>query len=192
MLRICDRLALCPLLLLIALHGCSAPPASSPPPQSPAPLTPARLNQLTVTGSLGLPLGTAAEVTAVVVSGRETRMKMDDGQYLLRVTAVDGRTLAKPVLMHFSSSGLSPVRVAPNEWALYELKHGEKATQLDSASVAKLEEGFVGSVHNLIVYETGGFSGLPDVPPRLAEEVPLGAGYGFGFMTELVVVKERP
>ena len=84
-----------------------------------SPITLEELNRRNVVGNLGLPLGTAVDIEAEVVSGRSLRQKGYDSLYLLKVTHVDGKELNVPPLMQFSSprfsSGKPYVRTLRNE-----------------------------------------------------------------------------
>lgn len=155
---------------------------------SEAPITLKELNRRNVVGSLGLPLGTAVEIEAEVVSGRSMRRKGYDSLYLLKVLSVDGKELSTSPLMQFSSPGFAGVELANHTFALYELKHGTKAKSLNSTQIAELEKGYVGKEVRLVVYEVGSFHGIPD---QLPEDVPAWADFGFHFSTSLTVLNER-
>jgi hypothetical protein len=141
-----------------------------------------------VVGKLGLPLGTAVEIEAEVVSGQSLRIKGYDSLYLLKVTHVDGKELSKPPLLRFSAPGFASAKLANHTFALYEMKHGTKAKSLDSSQVAELEKGYVGKTVRLVVYETGSFSGAPS---KLPKDVPVWADFAFHFSTSLTVLNER-
>lgn len=153
-----------------------------------APITLEELSRRTVVGKLGHPLGTAVEIEAELVAGHSLRMKAYDSLYLLNVTHVDGKELAAPQLMRFSVPGFISVKLANHTFALYELKHGKKAASLDSTQIAELEKGYVGQKVRLVVYEAGGFSGIPDTLP---DDVPVWADSRFRFSTALTVLAER-
>ena len=152
-----------------------------------APLTAAELTDRTVLGSLGLPLGTVANIRATLISGDELHEKGYSGKYLLRVNEVDGRTLPNPQVLEFS--GFGSAHLARDPFELYEMKTGQKAGQLDSDQIRKLEKGHVGKEVRLAVYETGGFSGLPHSP------LPPGAliwqDHAWAFSTWLIVLAEH-
>jgi hypothetical protein len=146
------------------------------------------LNRRNVVGNLGLPLGTTVEIEADVVSGSSLRSKAFDSLYLLKVTHVDGKALNNPPLMRFSTPGFASVKLANHTFALYEMKHGEKATRLDSSQIAELEKGYVGKKVRLVVYEVGSFHGIPNQLPKV---VPVWADVGFHFSTSLTVLNEH-
>jgi hypothetical protein len=75
-------------------------------------------------GALGLPLGTVARIRAGVVSGRDLHDKGHSGQYLLRVTHVDGRELDAKPLCEFGVPAYLRKNLARTDFELYDLKHG--------------------------------------------------------------------
>lgn len=152
------------------------------------PVTLEELNRRNVVGKLGLPLGTAVEIEAEVVSGRSLRRKGYDSLYLLKVMNVDDRELNPPPLMRFSSPGFASVELSSHTFALYEMKQGRKAKSLDSTQIAELEKGYVGKEVRLVVYEVGSFHGIPN---QLPKDVPVWADFGFHFSTSLTVLNER-
>ncbi len=155
--------------------------------QEPIPLK--ELRNRDVVGRLGLPLGTATEVEAEVVSGDSTRRLADRSRYLLRVTHVDGKELADSALMHFELPGFASVKLANDHWSLLEMKQGKEAEkQLDTAQLVQLEQGYVGKRIRLAVYEAGKFDGLPKRLPKDFQNL---QGYQFRFSTFLVVLAER-
>ncbi|WP_425396170.1 hypothetical protein [Aeoliella sp.] len=158
--------------------------------QEPAekPITIDELKRRQVVGELGVPLGTAVEARAIVISGRELGGKGDDSIYLLKVTHVDGKELEQPRLMEFSVPGFVNAEVA-NDWtALYEMRTGKKPRSVSSEQMAELEKGYVGKIVNLAVYEVGYYSGMPWELPRGA---PIVQSRGFHFATYLRVLVDR-
>lgn len=173
----------CYLSIVIAVCATSLMCAQDAPKKLEA-ITSESLNQRDVIGELGLPLGDGTEIVATIVPGRETRRKADAGRYLLRVHSVSGKELPKPLLMNFEVSATSGAALANDGFDLYELKKGEKPGSIDSAELAELEKGYVGSKVKLTVCESGGFSGLP-------RKVETGsAGSSFWFRTHLVVYRQ--
>ncbi|GMU81466.1 MAG: hypothetical protein AMXMBFR47_13370 [Planctomycetota bacterium] len=140
-----------------------------------------------VIGELGIPLGTVAEIRARVVAGSGGKGIQDI--YLLRVTEVDGRSLAPAPVMEFRVPGFVRVNLASNNLDLYELKTGSEAGTLNSSQIDELRRDYVGKVTRLVVYEVGKFSGIPN---NLPPDAPVWQDRGFGFSTSLVVLAERP
>jgi hypothetical protein len=54
-----------------------------------------------IVGALGLPLGTVCRIEGEFVDGSELRMKEYDGVVLMKVGAVDGKSLASPATLRF-------------------------------------------------------------------------------------------
>lgn len=152
------------------------------------PITLEELNQRTVIGKLGLPLGTAAEIDAEVISGCDLRLKGYESLYLLKVTHVNGKKLDAPPLLRFSVPGFAAVELADTTFSLYEMKNGTKAHSLTSSQIAAIEKGYVGKSLRLLVYETGGFWG---VPRQLPDDVSVWADASFHFSTSLIVLAQR-
>ncbi len=174
------------LALVLALVGCRRV-SDSPLERAESPSLPSVTNQ-PVVGELGIPLGTVAEIHASMVSGSETRMKANEGSYLLRVMKVNGRPLTPPPLMRFHVPGFIAVKLAKDDSELYELKYGAKTGSLSSAKIEELQKDYVGKQVRLAVYETGGYSGIPK---NLPDDVPAWQDSSFGFSTWIVVVAER-
>lgn len=112
-----------------------------------------------IVGRLGVPLGRLCTVEASVEDGSHTRMKALDGVVLLRVTKVNDKVLAKPVTFRFS--------------------------EYESGTLTSREHG---ATYRGLVYETGGFSGIPS---EAFAHVPAAATTGFHFDTALVVLTQH-
>ena len=152
------------------------------------PVTTAELNQRSLVGKLGIPLGTATEIEAEIVSWRSLRFKKYQSAYLLKITHVAGRKIDKSITVEFNIPGFASVELANDTFSLYELRNGKKTGKLDSSQIDDLENGYVGKSVRLVVYESGGFSGRPN---NLPKDVPLWQDTGFHFSTYLYVVAER-
>lgn len=152
------------------------------------PISVTELNQRSVVGRLGIPLGTASEIEAEIISGEALRQKRYAGRYLLKVTKVGDKTLETPVPMEFYVPGFISVQLASDVHELYELKNGDEPRIIDTAMLPELEKDYVGRNVNLCVYESGGFSGIPENKPA---DVPIWQGTAFHFSTHLTVLAER-
>lgn len=164
----------------------AAPPTTAPDASALEPITARVLATRPVIGELGLPLGTVTEIHATIFAGSTLRMKAYDGIYLLDVTNIGGRPATGARRFKFSSAP-GAERLPRDHFSLYEYKHHIPATQLSSADIAELEKGFVGKQVTLLVYETGGYYGIPQLP----RDIPAWADTGFGFSTSLVVLADR-
>jgi hypothetical protein len=171
------------LSLLFLAFGCVADAQEA----AKGPITLDELNNRQVVGTLGKPLGTVVEIEAKVIEGSELRLKQFDGEYLLRVTHVDGNKLDQPAVLQFST-GFSVVELANDDFSLYELKHHKKASSLNSSQISELQKGYVGRSVRLAVYEVGSFRG---VPKGLPKDVLTWADVSFHFDTSLVILAGR-
>ena len=144
-------------------------------------------------GNLGVPLGTAMEIRAVVVSGAALLSKRYASRYLLQITHIDGRALAKPILLEFSRSSIfAKVPLASNHFELYALKTGIETGSLTETQIAELEKGYVGKEVNVMAYELGGFYGEPRhlAQHRSLSVQEVGGNRRFRFEPHLIVLDD--
>lgn len=153
----------------------------------PTPLGLAEIQQKGVEGRLGVPLGNVVEIKGTIVSGRATRRKALSSLYLLDVTEIEGKKLDNAIRLKFSVPPIANAKIASTHFGLYELKNGERPKILSSDKLAELEKGYVGSEFKLAVYESGGFSGIPN---NLPEDFPAWQGTNFHFSTQMIVLKQ--
>ena len=128
-----------------------------------------RNHKFELIGDPGLPLGTVAELTAVIVSAEELRPVTKgggEGHYLLSVTHVDQRALKTPVVIEFSPHRMTEPPLVNNAFALHEFKKGRKTGQLNSVQIKELESGYVNRTVNIVAYESGEFRGMPRNLPK--------------------------
>jgi hypothetical protein len=92
-----------------------------------------RLNSSKVIGFLGHPLGEVITIEGIAADEEYTRRKADTGETLLRVQAVNGKSLKREAIFHF-----------------------------DPVQGADIKKPSAGIRFKYIGYETGGFSGLPE------------------------------
>jgi hypothetical protein len=118
---------------------------------------------------------------AIVISGAETGMKSYDGLYLLKVLAIAGKSLEKPVTMPFH--GEFPI----NTFELHKEKLAKQAHVISDELLKQLEKDYVGTKVRFLGYESGHFGGIPNELPK---NYPAQAGTAFGFQSELVVLKK--
>lgn len=144
------------------------------------------LNQLPVIGKLGLPLGDVTTIRATIVDGDSLRMKRHSSSYLLKVREVNGVKLESEPIMEFSLNHARGVELANDNFGLHLLKNNEEADGLTGDQIEQLKVDYVGNAVSLVVYESGGFSGMPDLP----EDAMIWADRGYGFHTHLEVLKE--
>lgn len=155
------------------------------------PTTVLDLNERRVLGELGIPLGQAAMLEAVIVSGNELGGKAEAGRYFLRVDALDGKAIASAPVLAFTIPGFADVQLANDAFSLHAIKMGQTASHLDSIQVKSLEEEYVGRRVKILAYETGGFSGIPfKWPDADVGVLPIWQDSEFQFASRLVVLKQ--
>lgn len=172
----------------MTIQSAAARPAETRPADA-TPLSLQDLHMRPIIGDLGVPLGTCADIEAVVVSGRDLSTKQDADSYLLRVTRVNGKALPEPALMRFDKSPFSDIKVAVDAFSLHEMKTGRKAARLTDQEIAELEKDYVGSTMHLIAYESGRFSGIPH---NLPQDTPPWQDRIFGLSNKLDILEQLP
>jgi len=145
------------------------------------------LNDLKIIGKLGIPLGQAVEMEAVIISGMSTNRKQNEGIYLLKVKSVAGKPLKVPVLMPFRGQFESAEPFPRNAFELRKQKFPKEAEGISDELLKRLEKDFVDTQVKCLGYESGCFGGVPN---GLSEGYPVWAGTSFGFQSELVVLKK--
>ncbi|MBP3957481.1 hypothetical protein J8F10_19715 [Gemmata sp. G18] len=139
------------------------PSAPAKPRMDVTPVSVASLEDQLPVGHLGVPLGTVVRVTGEALDGSTTGAKADAGKTLLRIVAVNGKELAKPVVFEFLR--------APKD--VKEPKAGEKI--------------------DYYVHEYGEFDGVVTPPKELGIEGPLMiANDGFHYRRHLTVHASNP
>lgn len=151
-----------------------------------APIPIEALNKTEIIGKLGHPIGKAYEIEGTVVPGSSTGMKALEGVYLLKVTSVAGKSLTPPVMMSFRSQS-ETVLLPGNVSELQEKKLGKKGEIVSEAARQKLEKDYAGSRVRFLAYESGRFRGIPNDLPA---DFPVWQDTGFGFQSEIVLLKK--
>jgi hypothetical protein len=145
------------------------------------------LNDLKIIGKLGIPLGKAVEMEATIISGSDTGLKQHDGDYLLKLQSVGGKSLTAPVVMSFRGQHESSAPFPRNAFELHQQNFPKKAGIISDELLKQLEKNFVGIQVKFLGYESGRFGGVPNGLPKA---YPVWADTGFGFQSELVVLEK--
>jgi hypothetical protein len=152
-----------------------------------APIPISKINENSVIGLLGVPLGEWVTIQAIIVDGDSLPDKIHGGSYLFRVTSVNGVKLTSEPVLEFSLRHVFADDLAEDNVGLYLEKYGTEPEGLSASQIESLKVGYVGKSVSLQVYETGGFSGMPE---SLPEDALIWQDHGFCFKTHLVVVKQ--
>ena len=148
-------------------------------------LTTNDLKHRPVIGELGIPLGSPAAIKAVIVDGATLKDKIHSESYLLEVIEVNGSNMEKRPVLEFSLRHSLDVDLAANNAQLINKFGGEGNNGRGEDIVPSLKTNYVGKEVNLLVYETGKFSGVPN---DLPDNAPLWQDEGFGFRSTLEVL----
>jgi len=143
------------------------------------------LKKFPVSGELGIPLGTPANIRAIIIDGDSMKDKIRSSSYLLQVTEVNGVKLSVMPIMEFSLDHAQDTGLAADNFQLYYIRNKKEADGLTSDQIAELKIGYVGKSVSLVVYETGKFSG---VPRNLPDDAFLWQDEGFCFEPNLEVL----
>lgn len=116
---------------------------------------------VSIIGKLGVPLGEAVEIDAVLVSGRSEVPKAKSlySTYLLRVEKIGPRSLSKPMLMFFASWGDVSLPAGPSD--LIKEQEDREAGSWSEDKIHDLEKNYLGRRLHLWVFEEGRFDGYP-------------------------------
>ena len=141
-----------------------------------------------IVGELGIPLGTVAEIEAVVVNDSEKEEPMF-GYFLLSVEKVNGTLLPKPKLLRFSAPFTEAMVFATHEDLRQRLlKSTATRGKVTETEVQTQVHKYVGTRLKLVAYERGRFDGAPRHFPDGV--IPF-QGTVFGYESELVILKKR-
>ena len=142
-----------------------------------------------IIGAIGVPFGVCVKIKATLTRS-DSNAKGDEGVYFLTVTEADGQRIDPPLQMKFNVHRFATknVKIANNDFGLYELSTGKKTGSLSGEQVTQLRKRFVGTPFSLTVYETGTFSGIPSGIPT---DVLIWQDKAFHFEHALIVVDQQ-
>lgn len=159
--------------------------------RQPRPISVAEFNRRSaeITGTLGLPLGTVAEIEATIVDGASIPRRMDlQSTFLLSIEKINGKQLTAPLLLQFSAPFRSVKLVsAHSELAAIGNRLGE-VPKLSESEAEVVKRRYVGSRYKLAAFEKGEVGSRPD---SLPEDVPQWSDWRPYFHTYLVVLAIR-
>lgn len=133
---------------------------------------------------LPVPFGTLVKLKIEIVDGNELNDKGHQSSYLFRVKSVDSIILSSPILIEFKDEAGN---LPNNDFELYKYLYDKTARTISSSESEKMKKQYVGKEFNIVAYETGGFTGIPD---GYFEYQELRQDYGFHFRQYLIVVAD--
>jgi hypothetical protein len=133
---------------------------------------------------LTVPFGTLAKMSVEIVDGNELNEKGHQSSFLLRVKSIDNTPLSKPIIIEFKDeTGNFPT----DDFELYKHLYGKKTRTISSKETEKMKKKYVGRQFNIVAYETGGFTGIPD---DYFKYQPVKQDYEFHFRHYIIVVAD--
>ncbi len=133
---------------------------------------------------LNRPLGTLVKLQVEVFDGDLTQQKQYEGEYLFKIKSIDNKQTTDTILMSFKDE---TGKFSTNDFELYKNLYGKDTGILSSTQVDKMKKEYVGKVFNIVAYETGEFSGIPD---GYFDYQPIRADMPFHFKNYLVVISD--
>lgn len=131
-----------------------------------------------------VPFGTLVKMKAEIVDGAELNDKAHQASFLFSIKSVDSILLPKPILIEFKDeTGNFPV----DDFELYKYLYGKKTGTISSKESEKMKKKYAGKEFNIVGYETGEFTGIPD---GYFKYQPVRQDYGFHFRHYIIVVAD--
>ena len=162
------------IFLCVTIISCNSPKASNKQDNN--------KSNSSVKERLNHPFGTLLKLTVEIVDGDLLASKGLEGSFLFKIKSVDSIALSNTILMEFKDE----TGKFPNEvFGLHKYLYGNDVGQIPSDEYKKMKKKYVGHEFNIVAYETGEFTGVPDgyfKYQRVRQDV------GFGFMNYLIVV----
>lgn len=119
--------------------------------------------------NLDYPFGTLVKLKVEIVDGTDLKMKVFEGRYLVKITEVNGVSVAKPFIMEFvDDSGEFPTE----DFSLYKKNYGKESKGgLSLEQIKKIQKDYVGKTFTILGYESGKFLGIPNESDYVRKKV---------------------
>ena len=135
-----------------------------------------------ITTKLGHSFGDILNLKVEIIHGNSLKRKALEGLYLMKILEVNNKPVEGNVYMTFvDETGKFPRGC----FELYNYLYGKETGSLTSDQVNVIEKQYLGKKANVIAYETGAFTGVPD---GYFNYQPLRSSTGFYFESYLVVI----
>jgi hypothetical protein len=145
--------------------------------------------EVKIIGSLGEPLGTVVSIEVEMVSGRLVDKYKYPDRFMMRIIQISGRLVSEEVTLPYVFFSNAGWRNGPAAGSLYALEQELRYRAPNAQRLAELEGVYERRRFELLVFETGGFGGLPrENLPDMIEAVP---GERFRFYPSVVVLVEK-
>jgi hypothetical protein len=135
-----------------------------------------------VKARLGLAFGTLVKMKVEIVDGDKLNDKYHQSTFLFKVKSVDSIVLTQPITIEFKDeTGKFPC----DEFQLYKLIYGKETGEISQEESRELKKKYVGKEFEVVAYETGEFTGIPD---GYFKYQPVRQDMAFHFKTYLVII----
>jgi hypothetical protein len=139
-----------------------------------------------ITERFAYPFGTLLKMKVEILDGESLNDKIHESDFLFKIKSVDSISLRETVIMEFrDETGKFP----DDEFKLYKYLYGKETGKLSSRASQKMKKEYVGNEYNIVAYETGEFTGIPN---GYFKYQPVMQGTAFHFKNYLVVIAVLP
>ncbi|MDP2388626.1 MAG: hypothetical protein Q8M29_19800 [Bacteroidota bacterium] len=142
--------------------------------------------QYTVQEKLSHPFGTVLKMKVEVVDGDTRGSKGYNSSFYFKIKSVEGKSIGGNVIMDFQNS--FNINLPRNEEELYEYIYNKKQESSNRTELDSLKKEYVGSTFEIIAYETGRFSGIPNGPKEYDKCWEAWQDQGFHFENYLLIL----
>jgi hypothetical protein len=142
------------------------------------------MSNYSIKEKLNHPFGTLLNLTVQIIDGDSLDNKGVGSDFVFSIKSIDGIALSDTILMEFvDETGKLPEDVIELSKYLYGDDRGRNSFDADK----EMKKKYVGKQFNVVAYETGQFTGIPD---GYFKYQPIRQDVGFGFKNYLIVVAD--
>ena len=128
------------------------------------------------------PFGTALKMTIEIVRGELLDAVYYGSSYVLKIKSVEGKSVGGNVILDFEDkTGHFP----RNGFDLHKYLYGKEVGSMGRDTEERMNKEYVGRTYEVIAYESGEFTGIPNGYSNYIEPV---ADFGFHFKNYIVIV----
>jgi hypothetical protein len=138
----------------------------------------------TIKEKLNYPFGSLLKMKVEIFDGDLLNDKIHEGSFLFKIKSVDSISLSNTILMEFRDE---TDKFPQDDFELYKYLYGKDIGEISSHESKKMRKEYVGREFNIVAYETGEFTGIPN---GYFKYQPVRQDVGFHFKNYLVVVAD--
>lgn len=138
-----------------------------------------------ISTKLGHSFGEILNLKVEIIHGNTLRRKAVEGMYLMKILEVNSKPVEGNIYMTFvDETGKFPRGC----FELYKYLYGKETGSLSYDQVGIMEKQYLGKEANIMAYETGAFTGVPD---GYFDYQPLKSTTGFYFESYLIIISNN-